>query len=263
MSKPRAGMTAVGHHQPEDARVEVDHLFEVEGIEANVAELGVGHRVHRRSPGTILKGLESAPDHITRRQPAGKRADPHAQIAEHLAPNAASGRRPDFGLDFLLLYDIAVRARFRRPRCGWRCRRRGQQAARHRIHRRRCLAQCRRRVVRRLALAAAVLAGCGSISERHRGRGFHCRPANTTSTPARISTSGIRTCALAADGAGAVDGAGPRRAPAANSSTPSPIAANMRRGAASSTNWPRPKPTSNAPSTASSRAGARCSDRSV
>ena len=43
-------MPAVGHHQPENARVKIDHFFEVEGIEANVAELGVGHGVHRRSP---------------------------------------------------------------------------------------------------------------------------------------------------------------------------------------------------------------------
>ena len=56
MSKPRAGVTAVGDHQPEDARVEIDHLFEVEGIEANVAKLGIGHRVHRRSPSLAVAG---------------------------------------------------------------------------------------------------------------------------------------------------------------------------------------------------------------
>jgi hypothetical protein len=40
------GMTAIGHHEPEGARVEVDHLLEVEGIKANVAKLGIGHRIH-------------------------------------------------------------------------------------------------------------------------------------------------------------------------------------------------------------------------
>ena len=82
------GMTAVGHHQPEDARVEIDHLFEVEGIKANVAELGIGHR-------SWISGSADLALHRPARN-AGMRIRVSA---------------PDFGLDFLLLYDIAVRWR--------------------------------------------------------------------------------------------------------------------------------------------------------
>ena len=39
-------MSAVGHHQSENSRIEIDHLFKIESIKPNVAKLSVWHGVH-------------------------------------------------------------------------------------------------------------------------------------------------------------------------------------------------------------------------
>ena len=88
------GMAAVGHHQPEGTRIEIDHRFEVEGIEANVAKLCIGQGVHRYSP--------------ERANLAGGAASwGGSRVAGNAPPHAEKHRpereKPEFGLDFLLL----------------------------------------------------------------------------------------------------------------------------------------------------------------
>ena len=179
------GMTAVGHHQPEDARVEVDHLFEVEGIEANVAELGVGHRGHRRSPGCLVRASWRL----------GR--TPHAPVS-HAEIRKIKRQMPEFGRQ----------ARFR-PGFFTFVRYCGASAGRledfdpaqsdHQSAFDRCAPPGG--ALRCVALLAAGLAGCGSISERT-AAGRSRRPASTTCTPARISSGKSQAIASAADRAG-------------------------------------------------------------
>src|SRR5262249_55723428 len=75
-------VAAIGHHQAEDARVEIDHRVEIERINADVAKLGVGHARHCWTPRQRLVSAD--------------------------VNTPAARPRPEFSLDFLLLWDSAV-----------------------------------------------------------------------------------------------------------------------------------------------------------
>jgi hypothetical protein len=53
-------MAAVGDHEAEDTRIEIDHLLQVEGVEADVAELSVGQLLHRMFSKIIMGTKASA-----------------------------------------------------------------------------------------------------------------------------------------------------------------------------------------------------------
>ena len=80
----------VGHRQSEDARIEVDHLVDVVGKDADVAELGIGHAVHGR-----LSVLDFAVS-LSRGAPESDRhgaVTSHAKRAGRACENAREMRR--------------------------------------------------------------------------------------------------------------------------------------------------------------------------